>query len=280
MRYDRGVRVAAAMLALAGCGRFGFAGHSDAPTGRDASAHDDGPARDAPSDTPRDVAGPDAFDQNVACMGFGVCDSFEAGALDTTLWSGNRITVDSTHVHRGMYAAHVKNPALAVGQGMISQLGEDATFTGGTIPTTFYVRAWLYLPTLPAPNNHLELISVESQAASSLGDYTFTYSNNSALYTQEDQQSQLTGVAPPTNMWFCIVMRITRSTTAGSLALTSDVLPATSLNNVITEDNANPLHDVHIGLGYAGTNVVTAQPAMDAWVDDVIVDPNPLTCAD
>jgi hypothetical protein len=34
------------------------------------------------------------------------------------------------------------------------------------------------------------------------------------------------------------------------------------------------------GIGYAPTNVMTTQPAMDMWMDDLIVSPSPVTCFD
>ncbi|MDB4964246.1 MAG: hypothetical protein JWP01_4245 [Myxococcales bacterium] len=37
---------------------------------------------------------------------------------------------------------------------------------------------------------------------------------------------------------------------------------------------------VTFGIGFAGSNTPVAQPALDLWIDDVIVDPDPVTCAD
>ena len=45
-------------------------------------------------------------------------------------------------------------------------------------------------------------------------------------------------------------------------------------------DGTPPLHDMDFGIGFAGTNVNGAQPAIDVWIDDVIVNNTPITCAD
>jgi hypothetical protein len=277
------VRAVLVIVAVAGCGRFGF----NAGRASDAPEPGDGPFRDGPiADTsagdgrPADAA-IDAFDQAAACTGFAICDSFESPAFSNTWTATAGVTLDSTHVHRGTQAVHVHNPARASGTGSYNQLGETATFSGASVPTTFYVRGWFYMTSLPAGTNHLEIISLEAAMSSSLGDYTFVYSDDTALYTDSDMHVNQVGMAPPLNTWFCIVMRITRGTSSnGSLGLTSDVLPATMLPSSTTEATVNPLHSVALGLGMSGTNTDVAQPAMDMWVDDVIVDPNPPTCAD
>ena len=62
--------------------------------------------------------------------------------------------------------------------------------------------------------------------------------------------------------------------------LTSDVIPSLTLPGVTTDSSATPIQDIGLGIGFAGTNVFNPQPALDLWFDDVIVDTQPLTCAD
>ena len=261
----------AAFVVLAGCGRFGF-GQSAA----DAPATGDVATGDVAHDTTPPTA--DAFDQAAACTGFAVCDSFESPVFASVWTPDARVSLDTTHVHRGQQAVHAAMPPLAVGQKGYAQIAETVTVSGVSAPPTFYVRAWLYLSSLPAGMNHLELIS--NEGGGTTGDYTFAFSNDTKIYTQADGQVDAAGMPPPTNTWFCVIMKVTRgAASTGSVALTSDVLPSLSLPSATTDSSANPLSRVAVGLGLAATNVVNAQPAIDMWIDDVIVDPNMPTCA-
>lgn len=264
--------------ALVGCGRYAFQTRADA-AGSGASDGPQGPSdgpRDAPPDGPPGI---DAFEQTAACTGFAVCDSFETSTVQAPWTVGTGVAVDTTHAHRGMQSIHMQVPALTAGQDWYSQIGETATLSALVPPVTFYVRGWFYLDGLPVSTNRMELISIESMA-SSIGDYTFLHSDDTVLYTQADAKIQMSGVTAPLNTWFCIAMKITRNTTTGQLAFTSDVIPPLTLTNVITDSNSTPVKLISLGIGFAGTNVFVAQPAFDLWIDDVIVDPNPVTCAD
>ena len=273
-----GVRWVLAACALAGCGRYAFDRSPDArAAGSDAAQPHDA----APHDADDATVMPDAFDETAACAGFALCDSFEGSGFSPVWTADTGLTLDSTHAHRGLQSVHAHVPALATGVTGFSQLDETRTLGGASVPPTFYVRAWLFLSALPAGNNRMEAISVVSATPSSIGDYTFIHSNDTVIYTQADTQNALAGVPPPTNTWFCVVFRVTRGTSSnGSLAFTSDVLPSLTLPGCTTDSNATPIQHIGLGIGFAGTNVFNPQPALDLWLDDVIVDTQPLTCAD
>lgn len=55
--------------------------------------------------------------------------------------------------------------------------------------------------------------------------------------------------------------------------------PALSLPSVIT-DGTPLLSEMALGIGFSGTNVSVAQPLLDVWVDDVIVNNAPVACTD
>lgn len=263
--------------AVAGCGRYAFDGRLDASAaGSDAERLDA-----APIDSGDANVMPDAFDEAAACAGFALCDSFEASVLGSVWTQDGTLSLDATHAHRGARSVHAHIPALATGVAGFSQLDETKTLGGASVPSTFYVRAWFFLSALPAGNNRMEAISIVSSTPSSIGDYTFIHSNDTVIYTQADTQNALAGVPPPTNTWFCVVFRVTRGTASdGSLGFASDVLPSLTLPGAITDSNATPIQSIGLGIGFAGTNVFDPQPALDLWLDDVIVDAQPLTCAD
>jgi hypothetical protein len=221
----------------------------------------------------------DAPNDTLSCTAkFDLCDGFEAPDIDTSLWSPSPGVVrDTTRAHRGAASLHVSVAALTTGRGGGATVTETRTFASAA--STLWVRAWFWMASLPADMNAMELTSVE-QTMGGEGDYLFARSNNTQVYSDFDFQITGTGVAPPTDGWFCVVWTITRSTTnTGALDLSSDVLPTISLHGTIT-DAQSPIGRLRLGLNFASTNVKVDQPAIEAWVDDVIVDPRPVTCAD
>jgi len=76
------------------------------------------------------------------------------------------------------------------------------------------------------------------------------------------------------------VWKVVRATTAtGTLEMSTDTFPTVTLANHIT-DSAPPIRDLAFGIGFAGSNVNDPQPAFDLWIDDLITDSAPVTCAD
>ncbi|HEY5952524.1 MAG TPA: hypothetical protein VIV40_43795 [Kofleriaceae bacterium] len=248
------------LVVLAGCGRFGF-GSSDKPD----SAIGDAP-RDGPADAP-----------TLTCLpSYSVCDGFEGPSIDSSTWMVDpMIAIDTTRAHRGASSLHVHAQAFAAGQGSYTSLFETKTLVSGA--TTFWVRGWFWLSALPAPGNGMELITAERPG--SAGDYVFVFSNRTSVYSQFDLSSQEAMVAVPAASWFCVVFKIVRSTTASGALEASGDIPPLALTGVIT-DAAQPMTQVTLGMGFASSNVLTAQPALDLWIDDVIVHTSPLTCSD
>lgn len=245
--------------ALAGCGRYAFDARTDAAAGS--------------GDAHSDASDP--------CSRFAVCDGFEGAGFDPIWQTGANVSIDSTHVHRGAQAAHTHVDALTTGMEGYSMFGELETLSASQEPTTFYVRAWYYLSALPAGTNRMEAIAIEPIASNPTADYTFIHPDAVVLYTQSDDRSRMGAVAAPVNTWFCLDMKVTRDTgNAGELALTSDAVPSITLGNAKTDSTTTPIKFVFFGIGCAATNVDNAQPAVDAWIDDVIVDPAPVTCDD
>jgi hypothetical protein len=113
-------------------------------------------AADAIADAGRE-AGPDgadaAGDARPPCttQGTELCEDFESGALDPSIWGtrttkGTSVSVDGEHVHGGSKALHVK--MVAGGQGT-AQITDAVTFPAKN--NTFYTRAYFYFsPDLPS----------------------------------------------------------------------------------------------------------------------------------
>lgn len=254
--------IVAVALWAAGCGRFGF-GSED---------RSDGAIGDGRRDV-ADVAGDTG--PSAACLSAAVCTDFEGPSLPAPWMADPMVTLDTTRAHRGMQSVHVHSPAFAANTGSYQDLSESQTVSAGFNP--FWVRAWLWLSALPATNNAMELITAERP--SSAGDYVFVHSDRTDVYSQFDLTVMNTPTLVPTGTWTCLIWKVTRdSGTAGKLELSGDVTVA--LTGSKTDSATMPMQYVVIGLGYSSTNVSSAQPAQDLWIDDVIVSASAVTCAD
>jgi hypothetical protein len=243
---------------LSACGRIDFA----ARAGLDAS-------------TP----GGDSGDAAPACApAWELCDGFEGGAIDPMWRVGAGVTLDTSVAHRGSNSVHMRSAALGAGAMGYYTIDEQRTLP--LADPTFYVRAWVRLGTRPAVPNAMELIAAQQTGGAAFGDFVFVQSASMTTYSQFNGQETATVTMPPTGTWFCLVWKVTRTTTTGGrLDLSSDALDTIALTNAPT-DGTPPIDDLAFGIGFATANVIQAQPVVDVWFDDLIVDASPLTCAD
>jgi len=243
-----------ALVGAIGCGRLGFGVAGD--------ASDD--ARDGATDIAQ------------GC-GFDLCDNFETRTLAPVWTTSTMVSLDTTRAHGGAQAVHLQSAALAVGQSQYVELGEMQTLA---VPAThFWVRGWFFLSALPAAGNAMELVAAE-ELSGGLGDYVVVRSTDTLLYTKFVAATKSAPAVIPSDTWFCIAFEVLRATNStGSLALTSDVLPQTTLAPTQT-DSQTAIQVIWFGVAFDGVNVTVPQPALDLWVDDVIVHSAPVTCAD
>jgi hypothetical protein len=250
------VRAYAVALLVAACGRVGF----DAVAGGDAASSD--------------ARGDGVAATGCAAKSYELCDGFE-GASFATYWTVNGAALDATVAHRGSQSVHVQLPALLAGNGAESVISEAQTLA--LADPVFYVRAYVRFGSLPAGNNGMEVISAENNNFSS-EDALFVYNVDLGVYEQWNCRVADNATPPPVNTWLCLLFTVTRSTTAGQLALGGDVPPA--VLSAQPTDGSPTLSDLYFGLQLAAPNAAVDQPAIDAWIDDVIVDRAPITCAD
>ena len=257
------MRALALLVALAGCGRLGFGDGGDKLDARTGDA----------------IGGDGAPDDSgeVACSpAFQICDGFETG-INTGVWSADpMVTVDTTRAHRGTSSVHVHTPAFAPNTNSYQSLFQSDTIMAN--PSVFWIRGWFWLSALPASGNGMELMTAEQPGNN--GDYVFVFSDSTHIYTQYGSGSKITMTTVPIGQWFCLTWKVVRSTTTtGSLELTGD-LGTLLLPNVITDSATSPMTMVTLGVGFASSNTPSAQPALDLWIDDVIADDGPISCAD
>ncbi|HTR52202.1 MAG TPA: hypothetical protein VMJ10_15920 [Kofleriaceae bacterium] len=254
------------VVLLAACGHVNFDGSGDGGGG--GGGGDGGGVIDA--------AGDGVAAANDCRAGtYELCDGFEGDAFAAYWTVDANVTLD-TIAHRGAHSAHFQLPALPA-----NTTGETLITEAVTLPLgdqTFYVRMYMRLGSLPAGGNAMEIISAV-QTSFAHEDALFLDAADLAVYSQWPDNSQHNLEQPATNAWLCVLFTVKRATTAiGEVTLGGDET-ATSLTNVQTDGNP-PLVDLQFGPQLAGTNAPDAQPVLDMWIDDLIVDKNPLTCAE
>lgn len=256
----RGVRAACLVMLTAGCGRFGF-------SGREAT---DGAVRDGVVDTRADT-------QSSVCMNALVCDGFEGSTIGSNWQPFGAVAIDDTFAHTGNSSVHMHIDPIASGGSMESRIA-DPTVLMAQGP--LWVRAWFKLGSLPAGSNHMELMCAGQSTAPFNGVCVFLYSTQTTLYTQFTNGT-IFGSAPPAGPWFCYVWNLVRAPNAtGAMRLISDVIPTLDMPAQQTDSSTNPIDYLALGPNFSPSNTPTNQPALEVWMDDLIVSTSPVTCSD
>lgn len=253
-----------AVVLLGGCGRLAFDGvvPGDAPGG-------DGPGGDAPGDV---TDGPPSF---VCLPSYRLCDGFETQGFQTFWTVLGNVTVDNTIAHRGTQSVKFHAPATIPALDTFVQLSETTSLPFAD--PTLYVRAWVRLGVVPV--NNMGLISTQQSGSTPQEVAMFVLPDSLGVYSQFVDSSRHNNTVPPTNTWFCAIWRIVRATNGtGALYLTGDQPPAQL--TAVTTDGTPPLRELAVGIQLSGSTNTFPQAAFDVWVDDLIVSPNPVTCAD
>jgi hypothetical protein len=232
----------------------------------------DGVGQGAPPDS-ADAQGRDGADARFCA--YQLCDDFEAPALASG-WtpSATGVSLDSTVSHTGTSSVHFRTPFLGPNIGDTARLTETATIALGT---SVYVRAFMRFGALPAVNNYGPILSV----AENVGDFedsVLLRATSLDIYNQWSDTAASNGAAPPLDTWLCVLWSVTRATTTtGAITLGGDLAPAT-LANVQTD--GPPLTWLVVGITFYAPEQPSSQPAIDLWVDDVLVSDAPLSCTD
>jgi hypothetical protein len=253
------VRTAGVLLAcaaLGGCGRWAFDPLDD---GTDAAS-----------------GGSDSMDPVACAAGVLACDSFEQG-LTTVGW--NRITgngaidVDTTRAYRGTTSIHAHtNPipsTTTTNPKAVLQLQQGLPITG-----TLHARLWIYIPSPHSSSEFDQLINFTDASGDgiSLGTRNGVITAND--YTDTTYAESATAQLP-VDRWACLQLSIPSGTT-GTTRVYLDGAEVTDV--ALPKPTVQP-EPTRVELGVQWVATVSNWPATDLWFDDVIVDDQPITCA-
>lgn len=202
-----------------------------------------------------------------------LCDDFESG-LNTTNWTvaetNAMAVVDTLHAHSGAQSFHSQSPAVVAGpMDVRGQLVHAVT-----LPTSVYVRLWVYFDSprvdgaelVASYEDHTPWNGVELQVIS--GQYAVNdWTPPGAFASQGDV---ILG------SWQCLEWEVVEPT-GGATSETAVWLGATELGGLHLTSLPVPadLGALRFGLSF---NQVSAQPAYDLWIDDIVVDTQRIDC--
>ncbi len=246
------LRAGLLVLAVAGCGRLGFEA---------ASIDLD--------------AGERGADAALTPCAFELCDGFEAGALDTSLWTIDpMVTRDTAVAHRGTASARMHVDAIAPNETAAATLSESRTLASSR---ELWVRGWFRLSALPASGNELDVIALAQSTAADAAHSVFVAADQVGFRLPSGIAAS-TMIALPIDTWFCLVWHVRLAASGGAVDLSGELFDGGSATGGQT-DTVPPISVLRLGIRFAAPQVTVQQPPLDLWLDDVLVDSAPLTCA-
>jgi len=247
------LRILLAVASCVGCGRIAFD-----------NARGDGGGSDADN--------PDAAS---ACPGLVLCEGFEDPTLASYWDPQGTFERDTGVFNRGGASMRFTTPILGPNIGSRSSITQYMTFE--ETPNTIYVRAFVRASGTPANNNQFPVMLI-SEPTNGFENSLYVRSSTLTVYNQWSDTSSSSNMALPTNTWLCVLWSVTRSTTAtGGISLAGDVAAA-SLSNVVT-DTTPPLASMSFGIILYAALQPQNPPSLQLWIDDILVDDAPLSCA-
>jgi hypothetical protein len=250
------------VLLVAGCGRLQFESHG---TG-DAGSAD---ARRA------DAAADGVLATTCGTFTSQECDGFEGSSVDPkwTLDTANgSITIDTTRAYRGSSSVHLHiDPTTGSSNPRATLYG-----VGGLQPAItgrIYFRVWMWIATPLTPTIFNQMINAANTAGQgiSMGSRNGVLANNN--YTDTTYAESATAL--PFDRWTCLQFEMPSNTT-GDIRMFVDGTELTDATLTKTTAQPAPSH-VFMGLEWVGSP--TGYPAADAWMDEMVIDTSPTTCA-
>jgi hypothetical protein len=200
-----------------------------------------------------------------------LCEGFENGLDPQNKWNpgatNGSVTVETTRAHRGSHSLHLHSNAVGANVPAQAQLLEQWTFP---LVGALYVRVYAYVTI--AHDGQL-LMGLQQAMNPFHGAYLYAGSTQ-VTFWDDASQTGAGGGAFPLNQWVCVEFEL--SSTLGAHVWLDDpqveVLSAPAASTAFSP----ALGQLTLGGFYSSA---AGSPAVDLWIDDVIVDPNPIGCA-
>jgi hypothetical protein len=215
-----------------------------------------------------------ALDGPAVCPGQ-YCAGFDDGtygpfAQDTL--ENSTVAIDNSFSFRGSSSVHFHTNASAGPTECISQI-----YATGAGATDFFVRAWMYLqpPSLPVMMRYM-LASETVSPYSGTGLITDT-DGKLAQYNSIAVDETKSASALPTGRWVCVEWEVLVGN-PGTLRLWLDDAAVNDLTVNERTDPGAPLSRLALGL-WVYSSTPGARPAVDLWMDEIVVDTKRVGCA-
>ncbi len=203
-----------------------------------------------------------------------LCDGFEGAVLDPR-WqadtSHGTATRDATHAYRGSGSAHVRIAPIAAS--VTNPRGALLTYDALPISGLLYVRAWMYFPAPLTTTAFIQLINFADDPGDgiSLGVEDGLMVAND--YTTGTYRQSAT-VDLPVDRWACLQFEMPSGTTDD----VRELVDGGAVSDVTIAKAASQPAPTHLYLGVELVGTVASYPAVEAWIDELIVDDKPTTC--
>jgi uncharacterized protein YjbI with pentapeptide repeats len=209
-----------------------------------------------------------------------VCEGFD-GPLNLTRWTDDSslgsVAIDSSRAFRGASSLHVHTNASATAgsepQGLLH------TTDGFPIATTIYLRAWVYmLSSNPTPFGQVLILP---NAAGSAGVVYAAKDHHPLLNDfSAGPETESAAFTIPTDRWVCLRIEVSQTAATGTIKLfVGDETSESEVSDVTaTGANTPAVTRMYLGLDFYGNPANIA--AADMWLDEVILDDKPVTCAE
>ena len=201
-----------------------------------------------------------------------MCDDFETGVGSAWTVLGQITPTAMAHTGSGALLAHLD--AVGAGGSAISMIREGTSFANQS-GTTFWARAWIQLDSLPVSGNALQITEAD-ELDGTIGDAVVATPLSTAVTSQYAGQSMIALQPLVIGPWQCVIWQVNLSPGAGgTLDLSGD---APTLHLDVATDGVPPVGLLGIGLDFPAGSVVSDNGAMNMWIDDVVVDDQPVAC--
>ncbi len=203
-----------------------------------------------------------------------LCDSFEPGVGPWNRGTVNgTIDADTSRAHRGASSIHAHTNAIP-STTVTNPSAILASSQGLPVTGTVHARVWFYIQSPHASGEFDQLINLVDLDGNGISLGTRNGMMTANDYTDIEYAESAT-TPLPLDRWACLQLSIPSGTTGvtriyvDGAEVTDVALPKTSAQP--------PPERIEIGVQWVAT--VTSWPATDVWFDDVIVDDEPITCA-